>query len=220
MTLSRKPREEKDFVYHLGNVVEQVRSVYSHLMPAQSDGAFETIWKAAVLANTDPDTVAQNCRAAGQLKLMNLILLACAYAAHAGREHHDGRREIAWTYLVEAQYYAGAALYGKALEVAWPGIEQITVQTAVADVKSKGGRAKNAGWKRIEDEAVRLVMILGEQGERWNNERKMAISIKSELLPFALLEIPGLSEKRYIQTISDRLKQRRADVGTYLNKKG
>jgi len=216
---SQIPRQKKDFIYHLGNVMEQLQSAYLHRMPEQGPAAFKTIWQGVLLQKSDADTIAKKSRFLGKTEIMDLILVACAYCAHAGREYHEDHQEIAWTYLVEAAYYSGAALYAKALETAWPEIEQATVQMAVAGTKSKGGKTKNAGWKRVEDEAVRLVKILGEQGQRWDTERKMAVSIRPELWPFALHEVPGFSEKRYVQTISCRLKLRLADIGIYLNKR-
>lgn len=216
---SQIPREKKDFIYHFGNVMENLQSAYLHRMPEQGPAAFKTIWQGVLLQKLDADTIAQNCRLAGKAQIMDLILVACAYCAHAGRKYHEDRQEIAWTYLVEAAYYSGAALYAKALETSWPEIEQTTMQMAVAGKKSKEGRTKNAGWKRVEDEAVRLVKILGEQGQAWDTERKMAVSIRLELWPFALDKVPGFSEKRYVQTISDRLKMRLADIGIYLNKR-
>lgn len=214
------PREEKDFLYHIGNTMECLKPVYFHLMPEQRPDALEIIWQGAILKSSDADTVAQNIRKAGKLDLMDLILVACAYCAHARREHIENRKKLAWTYLAEAKYYAGAALYAKALEVAWAGLEESTARIAIAKMKSKGGEAKNAGWKTIENEAVRLIKNLGEQGQKWTTERKMAASIKSELWPFASIAVPEISEKRYIQTISNRLKLRHGDIGIYLSKRG
>ncbi len=219
MTQIKTPRERKDFIYHLGNVMEQLKSAYLQLMPEQSPSAFETIWEAVVHSNADADSIEKSGRVSGQIKQMDLILIACAYSAHAGREYYENRQEIAWTYLLDAQYYAGAATYVKALDSAWPEIKEGTMQETVAATKSEGGKTKNAGWKRVEDEAVRLVTILGERGQRWNTERKMAASIKSELWSLALLEIPEASENQYIRTISGRLKLRSADIGIYLKKR-
>ena len=216
---SQTPRGKKDFKYHFGNVMEQLQSACLHRMPEQDPIAFKTILQRVFLQKADAETVAQNVRLSGKTEIMDLVLVACAYVVHAGREYHEDRQEIAWTYLVEAAYYSGAALYAKALETSLPEIEQTTMQMAVAGKKSKGGRTKNACWKRVEDEAVRLVKILGEQGQRWDTERKMAGSIRSELWPFALDEVPKFSEKRYVQTISCRLKLRLADIGVYLNKR-
>ena len=211
-------REDKDFKYHFGNVLEQLQSAYLHLMPEQGPNAFKTILQGIAIVKVDADTVTQNCRLSGKAKFMDLILIACTYCVHAGREYHEDREEIAWTYLVEAAYYSGAALYAKALETAWPKIEQATEKAAIADTKSKGGIATNAGRKRVEDEAVRLIKIRGDEGQRWATERKMADFIRPELMQFALREHVVISKNRYTATISERLKLRSADIGIYLTK--
>lgn len=216
MTQLRTPRAKKDFIYHVGNVMEQLQSAYLHIMPEQSPDAFKTIWQAVIHTKADADAVAKNLLTVGEVKMMDLILVASAYAAHAATLYRDSCEEIAWTYLVEAQYYAGAALYVKALEIAWPEIKQITVEKAIAATKSKGGKSKNAGWKKVEDEAVRLIKAFGEQGQRWETERKMVAFFKAELWSIASVEIPKISEKRFIQTVSDRLKLRLAEIGIYL----
>lgn len=219
MTQIKTPREKKDFIYHLGNVMEQLKSAYLQLMPEQGPTAFKTIWQAIVRNKADANSIEKNCKVSGQMKQMDLILIACAYSAHAGREYYENRREVAWTYLFDAQYYAGAATYAKALASAWPEIKEATMQATVAAAKSEGGKTKNAGWKRVEDEAVRLVTILGERGQRWSTERKMAAFIKSDLWSLVLLEIPEASESQYIRTVSGRLKSRAEDIGIYLKKR-
>jgi hypothetical protein len=213
------PRAQRDFIYHLGTVVEQLKSVHLYLHPAQTFEDFKDIWEKSVMARADADAEARHYHAVGRLKIADLVVLGCAYAAQAGTEHHAGRRDIAWTYLTEGQYYAGAALYAKALEEAWPDIESATAQAAVADTKSAGGIARNAAWKRVEDEAVRLVKQLAETEGPWSTERKMAVSIRPALWPFVQREVPDAKASRYVQTISDRLKQRGDDIGMYLKKK-
>jgi len=216
---AKTPREQKDFTYHFGNVMEQVKSASLYLIPEQAPGALEALLQVMVAKKVDADEWVQHHRDAGQMKRESLIGVATAYCAQAGREHHANHQDAAWTYLVEAAYYAGAALYAKSLEQAWPEVERATARAAVAETRSKGGMARNAGWKRIEDEAVKLVRIHGERGQRWSTERKMAVSIRAELWPFASREMPGIAEKRYVQTISDRLKSRHNDIAMYLDKK-
>lgn len=215
----KTPREQRDFTYHFGNVMEQVKSASLYLMPEQAPGALEALLQAMVAQKVDADEWVQSHRDAAQMKRESLIGVATAYCAQARREHHADRQNAAWTYLAEAAYYAGAALYAKSLEQAWPEVQQATAKAAIAETRSKGGKARNAGWQRIEDEAVKLVRIHGERGQRWSTERKMAVSIQAELWPFASREMPGISEKRYVQTISDRLKSRRGDIAIYLDKK-
>lgn len=215
----KTPREQKDFIYHFGNVMEQVKSASSYLIPEQSPGAVEALLQRMVIEKVDADEWVQQHRDAGRMKRENLIGVATAYCAQAGREHQANHHDVAWTYLVEATYYAGAALFAKALDQAWPEMKQATAKAAVAETRSKGGKVRNAGWKRIEDEAVRLVTIHGERGQRWSTERKMAASIRAELWPFASREMPVLSDERYVQTISDRLKSRQSDIARYLDRK-
>lgn len=215
----KTPREQKNFIYHFGNVMEQVKSASSYLIPEQPPGAVEALLQAMVIKKVDADEWVQQHRDAGRMKRESLVGVATAYCAQAGREHDANHHDVAWTYLVEAAYYAGGALFVKALEQAWQEMEQATAKAAVAETRSKGGKARNAGWKRIEDEAVRLVTIHGERGQRWFTERKMAASIRAELWPFASREMPGLSEERYVQTISSRLKSRQSDIAMYLDKK-
>lgn len=215
----RTPREQKDFTYHFGNVMEQVKSASSYLIPEQPPGAVEALLQAMVIKKVDADEWVQQHRDAGRMKRESLIGVATAYCAQAGREHDANHHDVAWTYLVEAAYYAGSALYVKALEQAWPEMEQATAKAAVTETRSKGGIVRNAGWKRIEDEAVRLVKMHGERGQKWSTERKMAVYIREELWPFASREVQNLSEARYVQTISTRLKSRQSDIAIYLDKK-
>jgi hypothetical protein len=213
------PREKKDFIYHFGNVMEQVKSASLFLIPEQPSNAVEALLQIMVIKKVDADELVQSHRNVGRMKRESFINIATAYCAQAGRENVANHHDIAWTYLLEAAYYAGGALYVKALEQAWPEMEQATAKAAVTETRSKGGTVRNAGWKRIEDEAVRLVKMHGERGQKWSTERKMAVYIQEELWPFASREVPTLSEARYVQTISTRLKSRQSDIAIYLDKK-
>lgn len=215
----KTPREKKDFIYHFGNVMEQVKSASLFLIPDQPPNAVEALLQGMVNKKVDADEWVQYYRGVGRIKRESLIGIATAYCAQAGRENQANHHDVAWTYLLEAAYYAGSALFVKALEQAWPEMEQATAKAAVTETRSKGGIAKNAGWKRIEDEAVRLVKMHGERGQKWSTERKMAVYIREELWPFASREVPSLSEAQYVQTISTRLKSRKSDVAIYLDKK-
>lgn len=215
----KKPREEKDFIYHVDSVMEQLQAACLQLMPDLPNETLRYLSRELFHREVDAESWEQGYRDAGHLDSKDLVVLGCIYCAHAAREYRAKRLDIAWTYLAEASYYAGAATYAKSLEKAWPEIMQMTAQQAVVNTKIKGGKAKNAGWQRVEDEAVRLVKLHGEHGKRWSTERQMAESIRSELWPVVLCEIPSPSKDGYVKTISKRLRSRRVDVGTYLIKK-
>lgn len=215
----KTPREQKDFIYHFGNVMEQVKLASLYLIPEQPPNAVEALLQMMVIKKVDADEWVQYHRDVGRMKRESLIGIATAYCAHAGSENQANHHDVAWTYLVEAAYYAGSALFVKALEQAWPEMEQATAKAAVTETRSVGGKVRNAGWKLIEDEAVRLVTIHGERGQKWSTERKMAAYIRAELWPFASREVPSISEARYVQTISTRLKSRQSDIAIYLDKK-
>lgn len=215
----KTPREKKDFNYHFCNVMEQVKLAHLFLIPEQPPNAVEELLQIMVIKKVDADEWVQSHRDVGRMKRESLIGIATAYCAHAGRENQANHHDVAWTYLIEAAYYAGGALFVKAVEQAWPEMEQATANAAVTATRSKGGIAKNAGWKRVEDEAVRLVKMHGERGQKWSTERKMAVYIRKELWPFASREVRGLSGAQYVQTISNRLKSRQSDIAIYLDKK-
>lgn len=189
-----------------------------HINPGQDRDDVEKILQATYLLKPDGDALRRKIESGDSFDRQRVLLLTIAYCAQALQEDQKGKGEVAWSLLFDAMYFAGFSLMFKFTDVAWTQTEREIAKEAFLHQKKLGGIAKNSGWKRVEDEAVRSITILGEKGETWKNERQMAESIYRELRIFMLVEVPNFSEGAYVDTISRRLKGRSADIGKYLKK--
>lgn len=215
------PREQRSFEYHWSNVMERMCVAYLHVLPDRNRPDFTKWMLDMIKAQRDPDQVARDHGGrSGLTELLTMAATYCASAAIARAKLDANSDALSWTYLVDAQFYVGAALLACAQEKGWPEIEEATRRAATASVRRKGGEARNRCWKIIEDEAVRLVRERGKRGQRWRNRREMARSIADDLLPVLDREVPGFSKDRYVTTISNRLEKRTAEIGRYLTPRG
>lgn len=213
------PRHQRDFQYYFANVLERVQVAHLHFNPGQSVEDFKTIVKAVWVSQFNEGAARDKLRSPGPRNAMDNALIAIGLTHRASEAHRTGQDDIAWRDLVDAMYFAGFGLMLKSADAAWPEIEMVARKEASIRPKRMGGEAKNAGWKRVEDEAVKLIQARGAAGQTWPNERQMAEAIFQDLAPVLIVEVPRFSQARYAQTMSKRLKQRSADIGIHLSRK-
>jgi len=217
MTEPTKPWNVRDFEYYWSSMLRKLETVYIHVYP--NEKSFPGVYANIFLQNPDPDEYARHFFASSLVSTVDVVLVSAIYSARALREYHNNQKQLAWAFLMDAQYYAGAAWYAMAFNVAMPGIEEGAALSAIKDMQREGGKVKNAPWLDIENHAVKLIQALASEGKTWRTERKMAAAIKKELILFAEANGVKISEKRFVQTVSDRLKQRQEEIGPYLTRR-
>jgi hypothetical protein len=212
-----KPWEDRNFEYYWSSMLRKLETVYVYVYPGEK--SFPGVYDKIFLAGPEPDQYARNCFASTPVSMVDVALVSAIYSARALREYLNNRKQVAWTLLMDAQYYAGAAWYAMVFEAAMPGIEEQAALAAIKDMQREGGKAKNAPWLDVENYAVKLIQARAAQGQTWPTERQMAAAIKKEVMVFARTNGLPISEKRFVQTVSDRLKRRQDDIGPYLKRK-
>lgn len=198
-------------------MLAKLETVYRRAYPGET--SFPGVYANIFRQNPDPELYARNCFASNPVGMVDVLLVSAIYSARAAREYLNNQKQLAWTYLMDAQYHAGASWYAMVLSTAMPEIEEQAALIAIKDIQREGGKVKNAPWLDIENYAVELIQTRAKQGDTWTTERKMAVAIKEDVMEFAKKNGPTISSKRFVQTISDRLKQRQDDIGHYLTRK-
>lgn len=198
-------------------MLRKLETVYLYLYPGET--SFPGVYAKIFFEGPEPDKYARNCFSSSPVSTVDVVLVSATYSARALREYLNDQKQLAWAFLMDAQYYAGGAWYAMAFDAAMPGIEEEAALTAVKDMQREGGKAKNAPWLDMENYAVELVKARAKQGGTWPTERKMAAAIKKDMTVFAQKTGVVISEKRFIQTVSDRLKRRQEEIGPYLTRK-
>lgn len=211
------PWEDRNFEYYWRSVLVKLETVYRRTYPGET--SFSGVYAKIFHQNPEPDAYARNCFASNPVGTVDLMLVSAIYSARAAKEHLNNQKQMAWTYLMDAQYHAGAAWYSMVLNTAMPEIEEQTALEAIKDIQRAGGKVTNALWLDIEHYAVELITARAKQGNTWTTERKMAAAIKEDVMEYAKKNGTTISEKRFVQTISDRLKQRQHEIGPYLTRK-
>lgn len=206
--------EDRNFEYYWSSMLRKLETVYLYIYPDET--SFQGVYSNIFLQRPEPDDYARDCFATNPVGMLEVLLVSALYSARALREYLNNQTQLAWAFLMDAQYHAGAAWYAMVLDAAMPEIEERVALTAIKDMQREGGKVKNAPWINLENYAVELVHA---QAKTWTTERKMAGAIKKDLLAHAEKNGLKISEKRYLQTISDRLKRRQEDIGTYLTGK-
>lgn len=198
-------------------MLAKLQTVYLRAYPGET--SFQKVYTDIFRENPEPDLFARNCFSRNPVNMVDVLLVSAIYSARAAREYKNNQRQLAWTYLMDAQYHAGAAWYAMALTIAMPEIEEEAALSAIKDMQREGGKVKNAPWLNIENYTVELIRDRAKQGETWTSERKMAIAVRKEVMQFAKDNGPPISKERFVQTISDRLKRRHSDIGQFLLRK-
>lgn len=217
MTQPTKPWEDRNFEYYWSSMLRKLETVYLHVYPGQK--SFPGVYATIFLEGPEPDQYARNCFASSPVGMVDIALVSAIYSARALREYQNNQKQLAWTLLMDAQYYAGAAWYAMVFEAAMPEIEEQAALAAIKDMQREGGIVKNAHWLDVENYSVNLIQARAAQGQTWPTERQMAVAIKKEVMAFAKKNGFAISEKRFVQTVSDRLKHRQDDIGPYLTRK-
>ena len=217
MTEPAKPWEDRNFEYYWGSMLRKLETVWLHVYPGGN--SFQEVYSKILLECPEPDQYARTCFASTPVVTVDVVLVSAIYSVRALREYHNNQKQLAWTFLIDAQYYAGAAWYAMVFDTAMPEIEEQAALTAIKDIQREGGRVKNAPWLDVENYAVKLVHARAKQGETWPTERKIAAAIKKDMMIYAQKKGLAISEKRFVQTISDRLKRRQEEIGPYLTRK-
>lgn len=209
--------EDRNFEHEWRSMLRKLETVYRHAYPDET--SFPAVYGKIFLERPEPDQHARDCFASNPVGMVDIVLVSAMYSARALWEYLNKQEQLAWSFLMDAQYHAGAAWYAMVLDAAMPEIEEQAALDAIKEVQREGGKAKNAPWLDLENYAVELVRARAGQVDTWTSERKMAASIRKDLMEFAEKNGLKISEKRYVQTISDRLKRRREDIGPYLRPK-
>lgn len=113
-----------------------------------------------------------------------LFAIACSYWVEAGvTVPHD--RETAWSYAIEAMYYCGTAKSWDGFNRALPILSEKICAEARRVTSVNASDARKRLLAEIGREAVRLVRLRGESGERWINHLAAAKSVLPEVSRFA-----------------------------------
>jgi len=209
--------EDRNFEHEWRSMLRKLETVYRHAYPDET--SFPGVYGKIFLERPEPDHYARDCFASNPVGMVDIVLVSSMYSARALWEYLNKQEQLAWSFLMDAQYHAGAAWYAMVLDAAMPAFEEQAALNAIKEMQREGGRARNAPWLDVENYAVELVRARASQGDTWTSERKMAAAIKKDLMEFAGKNGLDISEKRYVQTISDRLKRRREDISPYLSRK-
>jgi hypothetical protein len=195
-------------------MLRKLETVYLHVYPDEK--SFPGVYAKIFLEEPEPDLHARECFASSPVNTIAVVIVSAIYSARALREYLNDQKQLAWAFLMDAQYYAGAAWYAMVFDAAMPGIEEEAALTAIKDMQREGGKVKNAPWLDIENYAIKLVHARAKEDGPWPTERKMAVTIMKDVMLFAEKNGFAISEKRFVQTVSDRLKRRQEEIGPYL----
>ena len=112
------------------------------------------------------------------------FVLACTYWVEAGVALPRDREE-AWSYAIEAMFYCGTAKASDSFDRALPILSEKISAEARRVASANAGNARKEILAEIGKEAVRLVRLQGEGGERWINYREAASSVAAKVQEYA-----------------------------------
>jgi hypothetical protein len=129
------------------------------------------------------------------------IAISCAYCIDAFKLIQQNKVEMAWPYMAQACYWAGAAHSGI-------GIQTARTETILATRQHTGSLGAKVRMKKFNEakaEAFRLAREMRPNGEPWRSARQAVLKIEKEVRNFSLENGQALSEARAVETISSWL---------------
>lgn len=112
------------------------------------------------------------------------FVVACTYWVEA-YSALPRDRETAWSYAIEAMFYCGTVKASDSFDRALPILSEKIRAEARRVASANAGNARKEILAEIGKEAVRLVRLQGEGGERWINYREAATSVAAKVQEYA-----------------------------------
>lgn len=164
-------RAARTLEYLFADIMEKLIEIFLECAPDQDKAAFmENIYEKMRLGRARGDQIERDCKARndGKLSRVDLMLISCTYCIQSGQARHDKAADLAWAYLMDAQFYLGMA---RAADVSEPQVAnflQVVSSEALTAEARKNVTISVDPWHKAKAEAIRLVRQQGAAGKRWD----------------------------------------------------
>jgi|GEM_PF-2394316 len=183
---------------------------YLDANPEKNEKNFEDEFINSMLAddNLSADNILSDVnKSIASNKPLNLkfapIILSCAYCVQAIKAHKKNERELAWAYMVDANYWCGVTLAGQGLEAA----REHTIHATRKYTAQKGGTARADKFKDLKEEVFKLARDKRPPEKGWRSRLAATNSIKAAVLAIAEEKKCALSAQQVEKTIYGWLKE-------------
>lgn len=190
-TQTTVPREQRTLPYFLDQIKEHLFQIFVHYKPTADRDFFEkNICAPAMFENRGGDNmvVFLNKRNDGKINLIHMIIISCAYCAQAADANEKGL--LAWTYLMDAQYYRSMAVVAMDHQPNVEHMRQEKAREALTVNAQNSVSVRVDPWQKTKDEAMRLIRELANSGEHWRNSKQAARVIAEQVQKFLETQSP------------------------------
>ncbi|MDY0748642.1 hypothetical protein SNE35_29360 [Paucibacter sp. R3-3] len=126
----------------------------------------------------------------GRLNLADSIYLSYCFCVHASQSERFGQKKAARSFLIDAFFHLGEAQSNALNEPKIENLLEAIKGKARSNNASSSVNVSAAGWKKVREEALRLVRERAESGARWSDPTAAARAIADGVEKF-METLPG-----------------------------
>lgn len=186
-TLNKTLRSERTLEYYFNEIIELVIDLFLLCEPDHNRTSFmRDIYAPLKEARLCGNDVLFHFYEGGgtQLGKGDMTLLACIYCLQSATARLEGRNELAWSYLMEAQQYVSLATAADVSEMQLAKILDLARTQARRKAAQENVAFSVEPWRQTKEEAIRLIEEKARNGQRWESAEQAAIEILEDLKEF------------------------------------